>query len=61
MGSLQEYIDKKEKVDEVGLCEIASCCLLGLDFLHAHHIMHGVIVECRDNGIEHQAIESVLQ
>ena len=25
MGSLQECIDKKEKVDEVGLCEIASC------------------------------------
>lgn len=45
MGSLQECIDKKEKVDEIGLCEIASCCLLGLDFLHSHHTMHGVIVE----------------
>lgn len=45
MGSLQECIDKKEKVDEVGLCAIASCCLLGLDFLHSHHSMHGVTVE----------------
>ena len=45
MGSLQECIDKKEKVNEDGLCAIASCCLLGLDFLHLHHIMHGVIVE----------------
>lgn len=48
MGSLQECIDKKEKVDEIGLCEIASCCLLGLDFLHSHHTMHGVNVERGD-------------
>ena len=42
MGSLQECIDKKEKVDEVGLCAIASCCLLGLAYLHSHNFSHGV-------------------
>ena len=42
-GSLMKYMDKRERWIEDELCEIASCCLLGLDFLHSRHIIHGVV------------------
>ena len=30
-------------LNEDELREIASCCLLGLDFLHSQYMSHGVI------------------
>ena len=42
-GSLEKYMDKMVSLNEDELREIASCCLLGLDFLHSRHIIHGVI------------------
>lgn len=42
-GSLINYMDKRERLSEDELSEIASCCLLGLDFLHSRHIIHGVV------------------
>ena len=42
LGSLMKYMDKRERLREDELREIASCCLLGLDYLHQHHIIHRV-------------------
>ena len=42
-GSLIKYMDKRERLSEDELREITSCCLLGLDFLHSRHIIHGVV------------------
>ena len=42
-GSLMKYMDKRERLSEDELREIASCCLLGLDFLHSQYMSHGVI------------------
>ena len=41
--SLARYMDKRVRLNEDELREIASCCLLGLDFLHSRHIIHGVV------------------
>ena len=43
VGSLARYMDKRVRLSEDELREIASCCLLGLDFLHSRHIIHGVV------------------
>ena len=43
LGSLDEYISINMGLNEDELREIASCCLLGLDYLHSQHIMHGVV------------------
>lgn len=43
LGSFSEYMDVNERLNEDELRAIASCCLLGLDFLHSQHIMHGVV------------------
>ena len=43
LGSLNDYMDLNVGLDEDALREIASCCLLGLEFLHSHHIIHGVV------------------
>lgn len=43
LGSLNEYMDINMGLSEDELCAIASCCLLGLDFLHSQHIIHGVV------------------
>ena len=45
LESLREYMNANNGLNEDALREIASCCLLGLDFLHSQHIIHGV-VEC---------------
>ena len=45
LGSLKDYMSMNEKLNEDALREIASCCLLGLNFLHSQNIIHGV-VEC---------------
>ena len=45
LESLEKYKYMNETLTEEALREITSCCLLGLDFLHSHHSMHGVIVE----------------
>ena len=43
LGSLKEYIDINNGLSEDELCAIASCCLLGLDFLQSQRIIHGVV------------------
>ena len=43
LGSLMKYMDKRERLNEDELRDITSCCLLGLDFLHSRHIIHGVV------------------
>ena len=43
LGSLREYMDNIMGLSEDELREIASCCLLGLDFLHSQYMSHGVI------------------
>lgn len=43
LESLEKYMDKRERWSEEALREIASCCLLGLEFLHSHYIIHGVV------------------
>ena len=45
LGSLKDYMNMNEKLNEDALREIASCCLLGLDSLHSQLIINGV-VEC---------------
>ena len=42
-GSLKECFRKRYRVEEAELREIASCCLLGLNYLHSNSIMHGVV------------------
>ena len=48
VGSLQEYMDMNNRLNEDEMREIASCCLLGLDFLHSQSIIHGVIDHSND-------------
>ena len=43
LGSLKDYMDLNVGLNEETLREIASCCLLGLEFLHSHYIIHGVV------------------
>ena len=43
LETLEKYMDKRERLSEDELSEIASSCLLGLDFLHSRHIIHGVV------------------
>ena len=43
LESLREYMDENNRFSEDELRDIASCCLLGLDFLHSRHIIHGVV------------------
>lgn len=43
LGSLDEYIHYNGTLNEDEVREIASCCLLGLDYLHSQNIMHGVV------------------
>ena len=42
LGSLRGYMDMNCRFNENDMRDIASCCLLGLDFLHSRHIIHGV-------------------
>lgn len=43
LESLREYMNMNNGLNGDALREIASCCLLGLDFLHSQHIIHGVV------------------
>ena len=43
LESLREYMDENNRFNEDELRDIASCCLLGLDFLHSQQIIHGVV------------------
>ena len=60
MGSMEEYMHMNKTLREEALREITSCCLLGLNFLHSHNIIHGVFDCINDKGIEHQTVKSVL-
>ena len=43
LGSLDEYIHYNGTLNEDEVREIASCCLLGLDYLRSLNTMHGVV------------------
>ena len=43
LGSLDEYICCNGGLNEDEVREIASCCLLGLDYLRSLNTMHGVV------------------
>ena len=43
LESLREYMNDNNRFNEDELHDIAGCCLLGLDFLHSRHIIHGVV------------------
>lgn len=46
-GSLADYVRNENRLSESELREIASCCLLGLDYLHKRNIIHKVsTVDC---------------
>ena len=44
LGSLREYIEANNGLNEEALRVIASYSLLGLDFLHSQQIILGVVV-----------------
>ena len=60
LGSMEEYMRMNKTLREEALREITSCCLLGLNFLHSHSILHGVFDCINNKGIEHQTVKSVL-
>ena len=43
LGSLRKHMDINKRLITSVLREIASCCLLGLDYLHSQCGMHGVV------------------
>lgn len=59
LGSVEKYMYKKNRKEDI-IRVIASCCLLGLDYLHSRNVIHGVIGYSDFNWIEHQTIESVI-
>ena len=46
-GSVASYVRKGNRLNEEELREIASCCLLGLNYLHKKNIIHRVNVSMR--------------
>ena len=46
-GSVASYVRKGNRLNEEELREIASCCLLGLNYLHKKNIIHRVSVSMR--------------
>ena len=47
-GSISHFLERDEKLNEDALRAIASSCLLGLLYLHDHHIIYGIICnECK--------------
>lgn len=42
IGSLDELAVMKYRIKKDELREIASCCLISLDYLHSRHIIHAV-------------------
>ena len=48
MGLFEECTHYNYRLTKSELREIASCCLLGLDFLHSQSIIHGVIDHSND-------------
>ena len=49
-GSVASYVRKGNRLNEEELREIASCCLLGLNYLHKKNIIHRVSVSTRTDG-----------
>ena len=60
LGSVEKCMYMKNRMKEDDIREITSCCLLGLDYLHSHKIIHGVTTYSRTHMIEHQTIESLV-
>lgn len=59
LGSLEVILTRKNRMKEDALREIASCCLLGLDFLHSRRIVSTVSEMAWNDGLERQTMESV--
>ena len=49
-GSVASYVRKGNRLNEEELREIASCCLLGLNYLHKKNIIHRVSILTRIDG-----------
>ena len=43
VGSIQEYMDMNNRLTEDEMREIASCCLLGIEYLHSRDYSHEVM------------------
>lgn len=54
-GSLFSFLQKGLQFTECELMEIASYCLIGLDYLHSQDITHGVRLYTVVDGLESQA------
>ena len=54
LGSLDSLVKIGLRCNEAQLCEIASCCLLGLEFLHSRGTGHYVMVIVLDDLLEYR-------
>ena len=59
LGSLDSLVKIGLRCDEVQLREIASFCLLGLEFLHSRCTGHYVMVVVLDDVLEYRTHECV--
>lgn len=59
LGSLDSLVKIGLRCDEAQLREIASFCLLGLEFLHSRGTGHYVMVVVLDDMLEYRAHERV--
>ncbi len=57
--TLDAFVRSRIALSEEELREIASCCLLGLDSIHNHRVLHGVREQMEVDGIECQTEEHV--
>ena len=49
-GSIDSYLKNGHRLKEEELREIASCCLLGLNYLHKKNIIHRVSMWGKSEG-----------
>ena len=59
-GSIATFLKRRNYLTEKELREIASCCLIAMSALRSKELIHGVNEGMIDDGIEHQAEQSVL-
>ena len=45
LGPVISFLHEKDQLKEDALREMASCCVLALNHLHNHDILHGVCMK----------------